>query len=90
MSEALGLISGVATGTASANNLTTTSTVIAGLSILALSSNSGTIYIGPAGVTSADGYPLAAGESVEFDVVDAKNVYIVGLNQVVRYLGLRP
>lgn len=48
-----------------------------GLICKALSTNTGTIYVGPSGVTSATGYPLAAGEAVSFGVTNASAVYLL-------------
>ena len=48
-----------------------------GVVCTALSSNTGKIYIGPSGVTSATGYPLAAGQSISYAVSNLSAVYIL-------------
>lgn len=48
-----------------------------GVVVTALSTNTGTIYIGPAGVTSSTGYPLVAGQSISYSVSNLNAVYIL-------------
>ena len=49
-----------------------------GLAVTALSTNTGMVYVGAAGVTSATGYPLAAGQSISFAVANASGISIIG------------
>jgi len=53
-----------------------------GVTIQALSTNSEIVYVGPAGVTSATGYPLAAGQAIAYNVANISSVYIVGTGTV--------
>lgn len=46
-----------------------------GVIVKALPGNNGTIYVGLAGVTTATGFPLDAGETVTIPVDDANKVY---------------
>tara|TARA_R110000824_G_scaffold20524_3_gene77263 strand:- start:1138 stop:1434 length:297 start_codon:yes stop_codon:yes gene_type:complete len=54
-----------------------------GVQILASTSNSVSVYIGPKGVTagtsspSTDGYPLAAGEAVVVPVIEPNKIYAI-------------
>ena len=48
-----------------------------GYVITALPANTGTVYIGPAGVTASTGYPLVAGQSISYQVTNASAIYIV-------------
>ncbi len=52
--------------------------LVNGIVVQALSSNTGTVYVGPAGVTSATGYPLAPGQAVSFGVTNANSIAILG------------
>ncbi len=49
-----------------------------GVRVRADKANSATLYLGPAAVSAATGYPLAAGESVEILVDDPSKVYVIG------------
>ncbi len=49
-----------------------------GVIVKALSTNSGTAYIGPAGVTTSNGYPLAAGEAISYGVANTNQLYLIG------------
>lgn len=53
-----------------------------GVTIQALSTNSGMVYVGPASVTTATGYPLAAGQAVAYNLANIADVYIVGTGSV--------
>lgn len=49
------------------------------LNLLALSTNSGTIYFGYSdAVTSSNGYPLIAGAAYDFTNVSASDIYVIG------------
>ena len=92
MSEPQTLIFGekLLTETNKAQQLTTKSEIITALSVKARSANAATVRIGPSTVESK-GYPLAAGESVEFDVIDPTRIYLYGNeNDGVNWLGLKP
>lgn len=60
-----------------------------GAVVKALSTNTGTVYIGPAGVTAATGYPLLAGEAISFAVGNLNQLFIIGSDatQVVAIAG---
>ena len=47
-----------------------------GVSIKALSTNTGMIYLGPDGVEAATGYQLAAGESIDIAIDNLNRLYI--------------
>jgi hypothetical protein len=47
-----------------------------GVSIKALSTNTGMIYLGPDGVAAATGYQLAAGESIDIVIDNLNRIYI--------------
>lgn len=47
-----------------------------GVSIKALSTNTGMIYLGPDGVAAATGYQLAAGESIDIAIDNVNRIYI--------------
>ena len=59
------IISGQTTCTGSAQ-LVTSSSWTNGLIIKAGYNNTGIIYVGPSGVTTANGYPLKAGEAISY------------------------
>tara|TARA_R110000824_G_scaffold288815_1_gene477271 strand:+ start:746 stop:1042 length:297 start_codon:yes stop_codon:yes gene_type:complete len=54
-----------------------------GVQILASSSNSVSVYVGPKGVTAGtsaadtDGYPLAAGEAVVVPIIEPNKIYAI-------------
>lgn len=73
-----------------AEQLSATSTALRdGVWVQALSTNSGTLYIGGSGVTTSTGYPLAAGASVFVPIDDLSKIYAIGSadNQAVRWIG---
>jgi hypothetical protein len=47
-----------------------------GVSIKALSTNTGMIYLGPDGVAAATGYQLAAGESIDIAIDNLNRIYL--------------
>jgi hypothetical protein len=51
-----------------------------GVVVKALPANTGTVYVGPAGVTAANGYPLAASEAISFAIANTGGIYIIGTN----------
>jgi hypothetical protein len=74
---------------------TTTATALAshalntGVTISALSSNSGVVYVGPAGITSSTGFPLTAGASVTLNVPNTNLIYVLAAtgSPVVSFIG---
>jgi hypothetical protein len=56
-------------------NPSSPTTLVNGLVIKAPASNTGTVYIGSSGVTSANGYPLSPGEAVSYGPTSAANIY---------------
>ena len=63
--------------------------LVNGIVITANAANAGTVYVGPSGVTSSTGYPLAAGQSISYAVADLSSIYIIGTNttDVVAFTG---
>lgn len=49
---------------------------ITSVTVKALAANTGTIYVGNVGVSSANGFQLAAKESVSLDITDLATLYI--------------
>ena len=60
-----------------------------GVTIRALSTNNAIVYVGPSGVTAANGYPLAAGDSVTVASVTASEIYAIAAagTQELRWIG---
>lgn len=56
--------------------LATTQVLLSGVNIKALAANTGTIYVGDSTVSSANGYALAAGQSVYVEVSNLITVYL--------------
>ncbi len=54
--------------------------LVNGIVVQALSANTGTVHVGAAGVTSASGYPLSAGQTVSFGVTNADAIHVLGEN----------
>lgn len=54
--------------------------LVSGVVVKALSANLATVYVGPTGLTTANGYPLAAGEAISFAVANADAIYVLGAN----------
>ena len=54
--------------------------LVNGIVITAQLANTGTSYIGPAGVTASNGYPLVAGQSISYAVTNLNAVYVIGTN----------
>jgi len=57
-----------------------------GVTVLALSTNSATVYVGNSGVTTSNGFPLAAGAGIQLAIDNLSKVYIVGSGSV-RWIG---
>lgn len=51
-----------------------------GIVLTALNTNTGIIYIGPAGVTASTGYPLIAGQSISYKVLNLNEIFMIGTN----------
>ena len=66
-----------AIGTTAARLQTLKTRAYKGITIQASASNSGTIYVGTSAVTTASGFPLAAGASVKIEASDPSQVYSV-------------
>ena len=60
-----------------------------GVVITAKTTNTGTVYVGPSGVTTATGYPLPAGQSISYAINNLSSIYIIGTNgtDVVAFTG---
>ncbi len=54
-----------------------TNTLTNGVVIKALTTNTGTAYIGPAGVTTSTGFPLKAGEAISYAVANTNQLYLI-------------
>lgn len=65
----------VVTTAATAEALASTTT-IKGVIIKALATNTQNVYVGDSGVTAANGFVLAAGETVAIDVADPATVFL--------------
>lgn len=67
-----------AVGVAEVRILGTTEQLTRSVSVKALSTNTGIVYIGRQGVTTATGWELSAGESIDIDVNEqAVNLYAI-------------
>lgn len=73
------IISGQQTLTTSAAALPS-NTLQNGATLLALPTNTGTVYFGPSGVTISTGTPLTAGQSVSLAISNTSAIYIIGTN----------
>lgn len=51
-----------------------------GIVCQALTTNTGTDYIGPSGVTTGTGYPLVAGQAISYGVANSNQLYLIGSN----------
>lgn len=92
MAEAQTLLSGETELAAdnTAQQVTTTSGGIVGLLVRANKANAAVVRIGPSTIGGTS-YPLEAGESVQFDVIDPSRIFVYGKKtDKVSYLGLVP
>lgn len=48
--------------------------------VKALAANTQKVYLGPSGVTAADGLELAAGDFVSLDMANPNDLYVIGTN----------
>lgn len=76
-----------ATGTSASITQGTSYPLKSGVQVYALGANTGTVYVGLAGVTAATGYPIEAGKGLFLPVLfftangvsaDANNLYAIG------------
>lgn len=49
--------------------------LVNGMICKAPSTNAGTVYVGPSGVSSSNGYPLAPGEAISWGPVSTASIY---------------
>lgn len=63
--------------------------MVNGIVVTANPNNTGTLFVGPLGVTTANGYPLIAGQSLGFTIANSNAIYIIGTNttDVATYAG---
>jgi len=73
------VVAGQQTATTSAVALPSQA-LVNGVNVLALAGNTGTIYVGPSGVTASTGYPLAPGQTLPFAVTNLNAIYMLGTN----------
>jgi hypothetical protein len=61
-----------------------------GVLVIALKGNANTVYLGNSSVTTANGYPLGAGDAVFLPILDPSSIYIIAsiANQKVRAIGV--
>lgn len=57
-----------------------------GVTVLAVAANAQTIYVGNSGVTTSNGFPLAAGAGMTLAVDNLSKIYFVGSGSI-RYIG---
>lgn len=70
------VLSGRASVTTAATRVQLPSNPVASVTIKALVTNTGVIYVGGPGVASGNGFQLAAGDSVSFDISNTNAIYI--------------
>lgn len=63
---------------------------IAGVVLKADASNSGTVYVGNSNVTTSNGFPLTAGQSLEIQADSTAAIWVVGsaAGQIVHWIAL--
>lgn len=83
----MSIANGVVNVPTSAGQLTT-SAALRSIAIFAPTTNTGTTYIGgDASVTSTNGFPLAAGDTITLDTTDTAGIWLIGTSgDKVRYL----
>ena len=54
--------------------------LVNGVVIKALSTNVATLYLGPSGVTTGNGYPLDPGEAISYGATNLNAIYLIGVN----------
>lgn len=70
------LNSNVTTVTTAGTRVQTASNACKSVTVKAKLANTGIIYVGGSGVTSANGFQLAAGDTVSFDISNTNLIYI--------------
>lgn len=62
----------------------------AAIVLKAADANSGTVYVGHEGVTTANGFPLTAGQALEIAINNTASVWVVGsaASQIVNWIAL--
>ena len=54
--------------------------LMTGMTVLAPTTNTGTIYIGNGSVSSTNGFPLVAGASLQIIIANANQLWMIGSN----------
>ena len=77
-------------GTAGTAETLSSDTIEHYVRIKALASNSGDVFIDGSDVSSANGYPLSAGEKIELPIRDLSNIYLDTATggEGVKYIGI--
>jgi hypothetical protein len=70
------LYHGIKTVTVAGERVNLDDNITKGVSIKAAVSNTGIIYIGSSGVTAENGFPLAAGDTLNMDISNTSAVWI--------------
>lgn len=85
----LALKSGRATVGTTAAQIQSTSTVVNRVTVKALAANTAPIYIGVSGVTTATGFELSAGQSVDLEIANLNQIYAISTvaSQAACYIG---
>lgn len=63
-----------------------------GITVRALTTNAGTVYVGGSAVTASNGFPLNAGEALSLDVANTNAVYLTADTdgQAARFVWVTP
>lgn len=72
------IISGQYVMTVSASAISPAQAIVNGLVVKSLATNTGKIYVGPAGVSAATGYLLMPGEAISYATASASDIYAIG------------
>lgn len=61
-----------------------------GVTITSLSANTGVVYVGAAGVTTSNGFPLSSGQSVTIEATSPSDCFVIAsaAAQEIRWLGV--
>lgn len=70
------VLTGITSVTTAATRVNLPNNAIASITIKALPTNAGIIYVGGAGVTSSNGYQLQPGDAVSFDMSNSNAIWI--------------
>jgi hypothetical protein len=84
------IIHGKTTVTTSGVRVQLATNTVKAITIKASSDNTGVMYVGSTGVTVSNGFPLSAGESMSFDIVNTGAVWLDASmnNQSVVWFGI--